>query len=271
MSKLWNMYHSLGPKSCSKFLTEILPLNIHKLKILLSSWLEWVQMLPVGLYHCGPSPIMSVSCWKLWMHCDTSPGCGLSFLQILVTGMTSVRTHKHTPHGTPPCASLAFNFIWYCQSFISLMSVCLLLFELYFLQSHGTLAVCSSLWLWVSLLFSPSWHAWWAQIHRVGTFIGTCFPSPHCSVPSLCRSWNLFFPLRCESVPTLWSQIVMKVSHLLMFTDVCLIFQKEFFLPGGRPVVCLGTSVRLLCFNLRVVRSSRWLFLFPVLLHLIFL
>lgn len=56
------------------------------------------------------------------------------------------------------------------------------------------------------------------------------FPSPHCSVPSLCRSWSPFFSLRCESVPTLWSQIVVEVSNLLIFTDACLIFQKEFFL-----------------------------------------
>lgn len=239
MSKLWNMYHSLESTG--------LALNFWLRSFLLTYTnsrffcpVDWnqVQMLPVGFYIIVDPHQSSVSfmlktlgaLWHLSRFDVTFP-----FFRFLLQGW-HLWGHTNIPHMVPPCASLVpSNFIWYCQSFISLMSVCLLLFELYFFSvSLAHLQFNISCGCGSAFSSAPSWHAWWAPNSQSRCIpLAHVFPSPHCSVPSLCRSWSLFFPLRCESVPTLWSQIVMKVSDLLMFTDACLIFQKEFFLPGG--------------------------------------
>ena len=237
MSQLWNTYHSLESTD--------LALNFWLRSFLLTYAnsrffcpVDWnqVQMLPVGFYiivdtHPSSVSFMLKTLGALWhlSRFDVT----LPFFRFLLQGWR-LWGHTNTPHTVPPCASLVpSNVICYCQSFISLCLCacsCLCFFSislahLQFNISYGCGSAFSS---------APSWQAWWAQNSQSRCFPWAhVFPSPHCSVPSLCRSWSPFFPLRCESVPTLWSQIVMKVSDLLMFTDACLIFQKEWFLPWG--------------------------------------
>lgn len=237
MSQLWNMYHSLESTD--------LALNFWLRSFLLTYTnsrffcpVDWnqVQMLPVGFYiivdtHQSSVSFMLKTLGALWhlSRFDVT----LPFFRFLLQGWR-LWGHTHPRHGTSMCLPCAFRRRKLLPELHFSMSVRLLLF-MFFSQSHWH--TCSLIFPMVvgqPSLQPPVDKLGEPKIHRVGAFHWHMF-SPHLTAvsPACAEVGARFFPLRCESVPTLWSQIVMKVSDLLMFTDTCLIFQKECFLPWG--------------------------------------
>ena len=146
MSQLWNMYHRLESID--------LALNFWLRSFLLTytnsrffcpvNWNQ-VRMLPVGFYitvdtHQSSVNFMLTTLGSLW-HLSWFD-VTLPFFRFLLQGW-HLWGHTNHPYTISPCPSLVpSDFIWYCQNFISLMSMCLLLFELrFFLNLIGTLAV----------------------------------------------------------------------------------------------------------------------------------
>lgn len=239
MFQLWNMYHSLESID--------LALNFWLRSFLLTytnsrffcpvNWNQ-VRMLPAGFYiivdtHQSSVNFMLKTLGSLW-HLSGFD-VTLPFFRFLLQGWhlwghTNLPLHEISM--SLPCTFKLHMIL--PELHFSYVCVPALVWVMFFSQSHWH--TCSlvfpvvvgqpSLQPPVEMLDEPKIQSRCFPLIHV-------FPSPHCSVPSLCRSWSPFFSLRCESVPTLWSQIVMEVSNLLMFTDACLIFQKEFFLLWG--------------------------------------
>ena len=181
--------------------------------------------------------------------------------------MTSVRTHKSPLHDISMSLPCTFRLHMILPELhFSYVYVPALVWVTFFPQSH---------WHTCSLVFpvvvgqpslSPQLKCLMSPKFRVGAFHWHMF-SPHLTAvsPACAEVGARFFLLDvnlCQhsGLRLSWKYLTCWCSQMHV-----LFSRRTFSFCEGRPVVCLGTSVRPLCFNLRVVTGvfSRWFFPFP--------